>query len=291
MVARISNDCRPQLPVGGEDIPGPAVSDYLGAVRTLQKVDQPAPVVGRGVRSPCSDSDESDDDVLSVGPRRPLLFAAPLGGAIGHNDYMIQEDPLRDEWSVYSGTAGDRYGTSCVQLDDFDWVMPADYPVGVMPKSEEDDSLSDIEPEVCDVPDAFPVGKEMAAVESLCFPVVVPTRPQGGCDPVLPLSKGRGRNGQKAMVFGRVYKVVDPDVSRGICMEPDLLPVVMSTDDVEPMAVPVVTLTRSRVEGPLVVAPACGRSSFRTGVHCRDVRCQSWHLYGTGPPSGCDVHG
>ena len=44
------------------------------------------------------------------------------------------------------------------------------------------------------------------------------------------------------------------DVSRGICMEPDLLPVVKSTDDVEPLAVPVVALTRSRVEGPLVVA-------------------------------------
>ena len=37
-------------------------------------------------------------------------------------------------------------------------------------------------------------------------------------------------------------------------MEPDLLPVVMSTDDVELLAVPVVVLTRSRGEGPLVVA-------------------------------------
>ena len=30
---------------------------------------------------PCSDADESDDDVLSVGLMRPLLTAAPLGGA------------------------------------------------------------------------------------------------------------------------------------------------------------------------------------------------------------------
>ena len=44
------------------------------------------------------------------------------------------------------------------------------------------------------------------------------------------------------------------DVSHGICMGPDLLPVVMSTDDVQPLAVPVVALTRSQVEGPLVVA-------------------------------------
>ena len=39
-------------------------------------VDQWAPMVGRGVRLPCSDSDESEDDVLSVGPMRPLVTAA-----------------------------------------------------------------------------------------------------------------------------------------------------------------------------------------------------------------------
>ena len=71
-------------------------------------VDQRAPVVGRGVRSPCSDSDESDDDVLSVGPMRPLLFATPLGGARGLDDDMIQANSLCDEWSVDSWTAGDR---------------------------------------------------------------------------------------------------------------------------------------------------------------------------------------
>ena len=57
---------------------------------------------------------------------------------------------------------------------------------------EEDDSLSDIEPDFCDVPDVLPVRRETAAVASLCFPVVVPTRPQGGCDPVLPLPIFRG---------------------------------------------------------------------------------------------------
>ena len=90
-------------------------------------------MVGRGVRLLFSDSDESDDDVLSVGPMRP--------------------------------------------------------------KPEEDDSLSDIEPDVCDVPDVFPVRGETAAVEPLCFPVVVPTRPQGGCDPVLSLSRYKGGGG------------------------------------------------------------------------------------------------
>ena len=44
------------------------------------------------------------------------------------------------------------------------------------------------------------------------------------------------------------------DVSRDICVEPELFPVVMSMDAVEPLAVPVVALTRSQVDGPLVVA-------------------------------------
>ena len=53
---------------------------------------------------------------------------------------------------------------------------------------------------------------------------------------------------------GRESKVAGSDVRRDICREPDFLPVVMSTDDMEPLAVPMVALTRSRVEGPLVVA-------------------------------------
>ena len=111
---------------------------------------------------PCSDSDESDDDVLSVGPMRPLVTAAPLGGARGHDDDMIQTDSLRDEWLVDSWTVGDRYGTGCAQLDNFDWVMPTGYLVGVLPTPEEDDSLSDVEPDVCDVPDVFPIASVYA---------------------------------------------------------------------------------------------------------------------------------
>ena len=258
----------------------------------------------------------------------PLVTAAPLGGARRHDDDMIQANSLREEWSVNSWTAGDRHGTSCAPLDNFDWVMPAGYPVGVLPRPEEDDSLSDIEPDVCDVPDVSPVRMETAAVESLCFPVVVQTRPQGGCDPVLSLPVCRGQDfltmdDPEVIVFGResiitvsdvsceICVVSDPlpvvvpklaavplaasvvaqtrpqvgwgpdlpllvdegreslhedgldvilsrrestvrmsNVSRGICVEPDLLPVVMSTDAVEPLAVSVVALTRSLVGGP-----------------------------------------
>ena len=215
-------------------------------------VDQRAPVVGRGVRSPCSDSDESDDDVLSVGPMRPLLFATPLGGARGHDDDMIHANSLRDECSVDSWSAGDRYGTSCAQLDNFVWVMPAGYPVGVLPRLEEEDSLSNIEPDVCDVPNVFPIRRETAAVEPLCFPVVVSTRPQGGCDPVLPLPMGRGRDilagdDSEVIVSGRESNVAESDVSREICVVSDKFPVVMPRLAVVPLAISVVAQTRPRV--------------------------------------------
>ena len=50
-------------------------------------------MVGHGFRLPCSDSEESDDDVLSVGPARTLVTAALLGGT-------------DNSWN-----ADDRYGT------------------------------------------------------------------------------------------------------------------------------------------------------------------------------------
>ena len=39
---------KPQLPVVGEDIPGPAVMNYLGGVWSLETVDQWAVVIGHG---------------------------------------------------------------------------------------------------------------------------------------------------------------------------------------------------------------------------------------------------
>ena len=39
LVARISNDYEPQLPVVGEDIPGPAVPCHVGTARLLETVD------------------------------------------------------------------------------------------------------------------------------------------------------------------------------------------------------------------------------------------------------------
>ena len=232
-------------------------------------VDQRTPMVGRGVRPPCSDSDESDDDVLSVGPLRPLVTTAPLSGANKHDDDMIQTNSLRDEWLVDSVTAGDHYGASCAQLDNFDWVMPAGYPVGVLPRLEEDDSLADIESDVCDVPDVFPVRRGMADVELLCFPGVVQTRPQGGCDPVLPLPGSRGRNflgvdDPEGLVSGRESILAESDVSIALCVVSDQLPVIMPKLAAVPLAISVVAQTRPRVgQGPDLPLPVDeGRESL-----------------------------
>ena len=96
LVARISNDYEPQLPVVGEDITGPAVTNCLETVRSLETVDQRVTMVGHGFQLPCSDSEESDDDVLSVGPARPLVTAALLGGT---ENYWTADD-LYGSWMI-----------------------------------------------------------------------------------------------------------------------------------------------------------------------------------------------
>ena len=57
------------------------VASRVGAVRPPESVTQRSRVIRNSFRLPCSDSEESDDDVLSVGAVRPLTTSAPLGGA------------------------------------------------------------------------------------------------------------------------------------------------------------------------------------------------------------------
>ena len=85
MVARISDNYEPQFQVVSEDLPCPAARDVVtsrvGAVRPLESVIQRSRVIRNSFRLPCSDSEDSDNDVLSVGAVWPLASAAPLGGA------------------------------------------------------------------------------------------------------------------------------------------------------------------------------------------------------------------
>ena len=107
-----------------------------------------------------------------------------------------------------SWAAENRHETCCVRLDNFDGVIPPCDLVGRLPRPEGDEKLSDIERDICDVPDEFPVGTDMVVVEPLCFPVVVQTRPQVGCDPDLPLLVDKGQeslveDGPDVIVSGR----------------------------------------------------------------------------------------
>ena len=64
MVARISDDYRPKPPVVGKEIPGPAAPCHMGTARLEETVNIRTRSVGRAVRRPYSDSEESDNDVL-----------------------------------------------------------------------------------------------------------------------------------------------------------------------------------------------------------------------------------
>ena len=179
MVARISDDYEPWLPVVGEDIPGPAVPCHVGTARLLETVNRRTRLIGRAVRRPYSDLDDSDNDVLYV----------------EEHDSAVRQVSLRDEWSVDSQMADDSCGEGCAQLDDFNWFLPADDWVGDLPAPESEVDMSDSESEVDYVePDSAPLEITTTAMELLCPPVVTQTRPMEGCDPASPRRLCRGRD-------------------------------------------------------------------------------------------------
>ena len=117
MVAQISDDYRPQLPVVGKDIPEPAVSCHVGTARLEETVNIRTRSVGRAVRRPYSDSEESDNDV-----------------------WFAEVDD-----SAFHQPTVDLCGEGCAQLDDFKWFLPTDERAGDLsaPESEIETSDSD----------------------------------------------------------------------------------------------------------------------------------------------------
>ena len=120
LVARISNDYRPQLPIVGKDIPEPAVPCHVGTARLEETVDIRTRSVGRAVHRPYSDSEDSDNDVLHA----------------DEHDSAVKQVNLRKKWSTQ--TTVDSCGDGCAQLDDFRWFLPTDVRVGDLsaPESE-----------------------------------------------------------------------------------------------------------------------------------------------------------
>ena len=89
-------------------------------------------------------------------------------------------------------------------------------------------------------------------MEPLCFPVVVQTRPQVGCDPDLSLPMYKGQeslveDGPDVIVSGWESIIKNSDVSREICVVSDQGPVVVPKLAAMPLAVPVVVQTRPQV--------------------------------------------
>ena len=263
-VVRISDDYEPQFPVVGEDLPWPATRDVVasqvGAVQPLETMDQQIMAVGDSFRLPCSDSDDSDDDVLSVGPVRPLKIAAPLGGARMENDCRLQVDSLNDVLSVGAWASENRHDTFCARLDDFDWVVPPYDLDMILPSRELDKESSEFDRDIRVVPEKFPVVVNKTAVEPLCLPVIVQTRPQVGCDPDLtfPVDEkdSQVEDGPDMTLPGRELGVEISEVDREICVVPDEFPVVVAKTAVEPLFLPVVVETRPQVGGdPTLTLP------------------------------------
>ena len=104
LVTRISNIYEPQIPVVSDDIPCPAARDVVvsrvGAVQPLEIVTPWSSAVRKDIRLSCSDSEVTDDNVLSVGAVRPLETAAPLSGAGLEDDQHLYSDSDDDVLSV-----------------------------------------------------------------------------------------------------------------------------------------------------------------------------------------------
>ena len=125
--------------------------------------------MGRAVRHPYSDSEESDNDVLYA----------------EEHDSALQRVNLHNEWLTQ--TTVDSCGERCAQLDDFKWFLPTDEWAGDLsaPESEIDTSDSEIGVDCIDS-DSTPLQTESMAQQLLCPPVVVQTRPMEGCHTAVP---------------------------------------------------------------------------------------------------------
>ena len=108
LVARISNDYRPHLPIVEKDIPELAVPYYVGTTRLEESANTWMTPVGRVVRRPYPDSEESDDDMVYT----------------EEYECELQQINLRNEGpnQITVDTCGER----CAQLDDFKWFLPTD---------------------------------------------------------------------------------------------------------------------------------------------------------------------
>ena len=194
-------------------------------------VNQRTRMVGRAVRRPYSDSDDSDNDMLHA----------------EEHDSSVRQVSLPYEWSVDSRTADDSCGEGCAQLDDFNWFLSADNRVGDLPAPQSEVDVSDSESEVDYVEsDSAPLRITTTAVELLCPPVVAQTRPMEGCDSASPRRLCRGRDVLTEDGTRQVSAASDTVVDSGMHMMPECFPTVTPKLAAAPQAASEVDQTRSR---------------------------------------------
>ena len=150
LVARISDDYRPQLPVVGKDIPEPAVPCQVGTARLEETVNIRTRSFGCVLRRPYSDSEESDNDVW----------------------YAEVDDSALGQPTV------DLCGEGCAQLDNFKWFLPTDEWAGDLSAPDSEIEASDSESGVdCIESVTTPVQAEITKQQLLRPPLVNQTIP------------------------------------------------------------------------------------------------------------------
>ena len=154
------------------------VAFRVGAVRPLETVTPRSGAVLKNARLSCSDSEASDDDVLSVGAVRPLETAAPLGGAGLKYDRQPYSDSDDDVLSVGVRVPMNRSAMCCARLDDFDWVVPDYDPDILLSGRDRKVGVTDLTQDIRVVPEVFPVMFDETAAVPMPLPVVVETGPQ-----------------------------------------------------------------------------------------------------------------
>ena len=276
-VARTRNDYRPQLPVVGKDIPGPAVPCHVGTARSLETVTTRIRSVGCVVRRPYSDSEESDNDVLYA----------------DEHDDAVQQVSLRH--NRLTPTTVDSCGEGCAQLDDFNWFLPADVRAGDLPAPESEIEESDSESEAEYIePDSTQVQTDMRAQQLLCPPVVAQTRPMEGCSTVLPRRSRRGRDvltedGVGTVDTERVSAASDAVVSPDTLMISVCVPTDVPKLAAAPQAASEVVQPRPPDSSCMDLLPPVGKRRQSLGRDTPDAGESGMEVAGGSPPAEMDI--
>ena len=222
----------------------------MGTARLLETVNNRTRSVGRAVRRPYSDSEESDNDVLYA----------------EEHDSTAQQVSLRN-----------------------DWFLPADERAGDLTATESEIEVSDSESEVEYIePDLTPLQTEMTAQQLLCPPVVAQTRPMEGCNPALPRRLRRGRDvlmedGAVAVDTRQVSAASDTVVSRKIHRKSEYVPTVVPKLAAAPQTASEVVQPRPRDYGCTDLLPPVGECLESLGIDTSDAGESGMEVAGGSP--------